>query len=66
MIVPPVENPFFGAMEEIAAKKAEELGYTTLKLIHDDDANKQKELFESGIAQKAARSSWTTPALTLP
>ena len=32
VIVPPVENPFFGAMQEIAATKAEELGYTTLKL----------------------------------
>ena len=53
VIVPPVENPFFGSMQEIAAKKAEELGYTTLKLVHDDDANKQMELFESCIAQKA-------------
>jgi erythritol transport system substrate-binding protein len=54
VIVPPVENPFFGAMQEIAAKKAEELGYETLKLVHDDDANKQMELFESCIAKKAA------------
>ncbi len=54
VIVPPVENPFFGAMQEIAAKKAEALGYTTLKLNHGDDANKQMELFESCIAQKAA------------
>ena len=29
VIVPPVENPFFGAMQKIAADKAEELGYTT-------------------------------------
>ncbi|MCB0242356.1 MAG: D-ribose ABC transporter substrate-binding protein, partial [Anaerolineae bacterium] len=34
--------------------KAEELGYTTLRLNHGDDANKQMELFESCIAQKAA------------
>ncbi len=54
VIVPPVENPFFGAMQEIAASKAEELGYTTLRLNHGDDANKQMELFESCIAQKAA------------
>ncbi len=53
VIVPPVENPFFGAMQEIAADKAEELGYTTLRLNHGDDANKQMELFESCIAQKA-------------
>ena len=54
VIVPPVENPFFGAMQEIAASKAEELGYDTLKLVHDDDANKQMQLIESCIAKKAA------------
>ncbi len=53
VIVPGVENPFFGSMQEIAAAKAEELGYTTLKLVHNDDANKQLELFETCIAQKA-------------
>jgi len=53
VIVPPVENPFFGAMQEIAAAKAEELGYETLKLVHDDDANKQMELFETCIARGA-------------
>ena len=51
VIVPPVENPFFGTMQEIAAAKAEELGYTTVKLVHDDDANKQLEQFETVIAQ---------------
>ncbi|MEN4013903.1 MAG: substrate-binding domain-containing protein [Bellilinea sp.] len=54
VIVPPVENPFFGAMQEIAANKAEELGYRTLRLVHDDDANKQMQLFESCIGQGAA------------
>jgi len=53
VIVPGVENPFFGSMQEIAAAKAEELGYETLKLVHDDDANKQLELFESCIAKGA-------------
>jgi erythritol transport system substrate-binding protein len=53
VIVPGVENPFFGSMQEIAAAKAEELGYTTLKLVHNDDANKQLELFESCIAKGA-------------
>jgi erythritol transport system substrate-binding protein len=53
VVVPPVENPFFGAMQRIAADKAEELGYTTTRLVHDDDANKQLELFESCIAQGA-------------
>jgi len=54
VIVPPVSNPFFGAMQEIAAAKAESLGYTTLKLVHDDDANKQQQEIESCIAKKAA------------
>jgi len=53
VIVPGVENPFFGSMQEIAAAKAEELGYETLKLVHDDDANKQLELIESCIAKGA-------------
>lgn len=54
VIVPPVENPFFGTMQEIAAAKAEELGYGTIKLVHDDDANKQMEQFETVIAQGVA------------
>jgi erythritol transport system substrate-binding protein len=53
VIVPPVENPFFGTMQEIAAKKVEELGYKALKLVHGDDANKQSELIDNCIAQKA-------------
>ena len=53
VIVPGVENPFFGSMQVIAADKAEELGYETLRLVHDDDANKQLELFESCIAKDA-------------
>jgi len=53
VIVPSVENPFFGSEQVIAAAKAEELGYTTLKLVHDDDANKELELIESCIAQDA-------------
>jgi erythritol transport system substrate-binding protein len=40
-------------MQEIAATKAEELGYETLKLVHDDDANKQLELFECCIGKDA-------------
>jgi erythritol transport system substrate-binding protein len=53
VIVPPVENPFFGAMQTIAADKAEELGYTTSRLVHNDDANEQLQLFESCVAQGA-------------
>jgi len=53
VIVPGVENPFFGSEQKIAAAKAEELGYETLKLVHDDDANKELELFETCIAKNA-------------
>jgi erythritol transport system substrate-binding protein len=53
VIVPPVENPFFGAMQQIAADTAEELGYTTDRLVHNDDANEQLQLFENCIAQGA-------------
>ena len=54
VITPPHENPFFGAMADIAVAKAEELGYETLDLVHDDDANKQDELFDTAIARGAA------------
>lgn len=54
IIVPPVENPFFGTQQEIAAAKAEEMGYEALKLVHDDDANKQMELIETCIGKGAA------------
>ena len=53
VIVPPVENPFFGAMQQIAADRAEELGFTTDRLVHNDDANEQLQLFESCVAQGA-------------
>ncbi len=54
IIVPPVENPFFGSMSDIAAATATELGYEPLQLVHDDDANKQLELIESCISSKAS------------
>ena len=53
VIVPPVENPFFGAMQQIAADKAEELGYSTDRLVHNDDANEQLQLYENCVAQGA-------------
>ena len=54
IITPSHDNPFF-ATEAIAAEaKAKELGYDTLVLVHDDDANKQNELFDTAIARKAA------------
>ncbi|HDQ70778.1 MAG TPA: D-ribose ABC transporter substrate-binding protein [Chloroflexi bacterium] len=53
VIVPGVENPFFGSEQRIAGDKAEELGYETLRLVHDDDANKELELIETCIAKGA-------------
>src|SRR3972149_585553 len=40
VIVPGVENPFFGSMQEIAGNRAEEHRSESLKLVHNDDANK--------------------------
>lgn len=54
VVVPPVENPFFGTMQDIAANKAEELGYETIRLVHDDDASRQMEIFETLINQRVA------------
>ncbi len=50
IITPSHANPFFKAEAEGAAAKAKELGYESMVLVHDDDANKQNELFDSAIA----------------
>ncbi|WP_353476264.1 D-ribose ABC transporter substrate-binding protein (plasmid) [Salipiger sp. H15] len=50
IITPSHDNPFFKAEADGAAAKAQELGYETMVLVHDDDANKQSELFDSAIA----------------
>ncbi len=50
IITPSHDNPFFKAEADGAAAKAMELGYETMVLVHDDDANKQNELFDSAIA----------------
>lgn len=50
IITPSHDNPFFKAEAEGAAAKAKALGYDTMVLVHDDDANKQNELFDSAIA----------------
>lgn len=52
IITPSHDNPFFKAEADGAAAKAKELGYDTMILVHDDDANKQSELFDSAIAAK--------------
>jgi erythritol transport system substrate-binding protein len=53
IITPSHDNPFFKAEAEGADAKAKELGYETLLLVHDDDANKQNELFDTAIARGA-------------
>lgn len=50
IITPSHDNPFFKAEADGAAAKAKELGYEAMVLVHDDDANKQSELFDSAIA----------------
>ncbi|MFG6081170.1 D-ribose ABC transporter substrate-binding protein [Paracoccus litorisediminis] len=52
IITPSHDNPFFKAEADGAAAKAKELGYETMVLVHDDDANKQSQLFDSAIAAK--------------
>src|ERR1044072_5580688 len=53
IITPAHDNPFFKAEADGAAAKAKELGYDTLVLVHDDDANKQSELIDTAIARGA-------------
>lgn len=50
IITPSHDNPFFKAEADGAAAKAAELGFEVMVLVHDDDANKQNELFDSAIA----------------
>ena len=53
IITPPHDNPFFKTAAVSAEARAKELGYDTLVLIHNDDANKQNEMFDTAIARKA-------------
>jgi erythritol transport system substrate-binding protein len=53
IITPSHDNPFFKAEAEGAAAKAKALGYDTLLLVHDDDANKQSQLIDTAIARGA-------------
>jgi erythritol transport system substrate-binding protein len=54
VITPSVSNPAFKAEVDNAVAKAEELGYETKAVSHDDDPTKQTELFDAAIADKAA------------
>jgi len=53
IITPSHDNPFFATEANAAEAKAKELGYDTLVLVHDDDANKQNQLIDTAIARKA-------------
>jgi len=52
IICPSHSNPFFKTEADAAAAKAKELGYEVLDLVHDDDATKQAQLFDTAIAKK--------------
>ena len=54
IITPSLDNPFFKAEADIAQARAEELGYETLVLVHDDDPNLQDQHFDVAISQGAA------------
>jgi erythritol transport system substrate-binding protein len=53
IITPSHDNPFFKAEAVGAEAKAKELGYDTLVLVHDDDANKQSQLIDTAIGRGA-------------
>jgi erythritol transport system substrate-binding protein len=53
IITPSHDNPFFKAEADGADAKAKALGYDTIVLVHDDDANKQSELIDTAIARGA-------------
>src|SRR5262245_3710656 len=54
IITPQQDNPFLKAEAAAAEAKAKELVYDTLVLTHGGDANRQDQLIETAIAQKAA------------
>lgn len=53
IITPSHDNPFFKAEAVGAEARAQELGYETLVLVHDDDPNKQSEMYDTAIARGA-------------
>jgi erythritol transport system substrate-binding protein len=53
IITPSHDNPFFKAEAVGAEAKAKELGYDTIVLVHDDDANKQSQLIDTAIGRGA-------------
>jgi erythritol transport system substrate-binding protein len=53
IITPAFDNPFYKAEATGAEARAKELGFETLTLTHDDDANKQSELVDTAIGRGA-------------
>jgi erythritol transport system substrate-binding protein len=53
IITPSHDNPFFKAEADTANVRAKSLGYDTIVLSHDDDANKQSNLVDTAIARGA-------------
>ncbi|QPZ92565.1 D-ribose ABC transporter substrate-binding protein [Thioclava electrotropha] len=54
IITPSHDNPFFKAEAVGAESRAKDLGYETIVLVHDDDPNKQSEMFDTAIARGAS------------
>jgi erythritol transport system substrate-binding protein len=53
IITPAFDNPFYKAEATGAEARAKALGFETLTLTHDDDANKQSELIDTAIGRGA-------------
>lgn len=53
ILTPSHDNPFFKAEAVGAEGRAKALGYETLVLVHDDDPNKQSEMYDTAIARGA-------------
>lgn len=53
-ITPPISNPYFQTIQTATEEKGKELGYTVKCLSHEDDAEKQAELFEAAISEGAS------------
>jgi erythritol transport system substrate-binding protein len=54
IITPSPDNVFFKAEAEAAKAKAEELGYETLVISHDDDPAKQSQAIDTAISRQAS------------
>lgn len=54
IITPSHDNPFFLTVAVVAEAAAQELGYETLVLVHDDDPVLQSQHFDTAIAMGAA------------